>query len=87
MAGTAGEYYSVTWPGFVGMLTAMAPGRFAAASTRRRCGAARGIRGCGPYDIAVNAIATWPLRHMPPDQLLRQVFETCAEFRRGANAA
>ena len=30
MAGRAGEYYSVTWPGFVGVLTGMAPGRFAA---------------------------------------------------------
>src|SRR3954466_15367746 len=30
-AGSAGDYYSVTWPGFVGVLTAMAPGRFAAA--------------------------------------------------------
>ena len=26
--GPAGEFYSVTWPGFVGVLTAMAPGRF-----------------------------------------------------------
>src|SRR5205809_654552 len=31
-------------------------------------------------DIAVNAISTWRLRHIPPDQLLRQVFETCATY-------
>src|SRR5436305_8649679 len=30
MSGAAGEFYNVTWPGFVGALTAMAPGRFAA---------------------------------------------------------
>jgi hypothetical protein len=29
--GAAGEFFSVTWPGYVGTLTAMAPGRFAAA--------------------------------------------------------
>ena len=28
--GEAGEYLNVTWPGFVGVLTAVAPGRFAA---------------------------------------------------------
>ena len=30
MRGEAGEFYNVTWPGYVGALTAMAPGRFAA---------------------------------------------------------
>src|SRR5262249_4129429 len=30
MRGGAGEFFSVTWPGYVGTLTAMAPGRFAA---------------------------------------------------------
>lgn len=29
--GLAGEYFSVTWPGYAGVLTALAPGRFAAA--------------------------------------------------------
>ena len=28
--GAAGDFYNVTWPGYVGTLTAMAPGRFAA---------------------------------------------------------
>ena len=40
MQGPAGEFYNVTWPGYVGALTAMAPGRFAAcinqAPMRRR---------------------------------------------------
>ena len=30
MRGPAGDFFSVTWPGYVGVLTAMAPGRFAA---------------------------------------------------------
>jgi hypothetical protein len=80
MAGPAGEFYNVAWPGFVGALTAMAPGRFAAAINQAplwRRTRHPWLRLC---DIGLNAITTWPLRHIPPDQLLRQVFETCAGF-------
>ena len=46
--GAAGEYLNVTWPGFVGVLTAVAPGRFAAsinqAPMRRR---SRSMGCCG----------------------------------------
>ena len=31
MRGAAGDFISATWPGYVGVLTALAPGRFAAA--------------------------------------------------------
>jgi hypothetical protein len=30
--------------------------------------------------MMANAAATWGVRHMPPDQLLRQVFETAPDF-------
>jgi hypothetical protein len=80
MAGPAGEFYNVTWPGFVGALTAMAPGRFAAAINQAPLWRRTRHPWLRPYDIAVNAIATWPLRHIPPDHLLRRVFETCASF-------
>src|SRR5215469_10302780 len=80
MQGPAGEFWSVTWPGFVGALTATAPGRFAAsmnqAPLRRRTRDPR-LR---VYDVALNALATWSLPHIPPDQLLRQVFEECRTF-------
>jgi len=80
MSGPAGEFWSVTWPGFVGALTATAPGRFAAsmnqAPLRRRTRDPR-LR---VYDVALNALATWSLPHIPPDQLLRQVFEECRTF-------
>jgi hypothetical protein len=81
MAGSAGEFYSVTWPGFVGALTAMAPGRFAAAVNQAPLWRRTFHPWLRPYDIAVNAISTWRLRHIPPDQLLRQVFETCASYQ------
>jgi hypothetical protein len=81
MRGGCGDFFSVTWPGYVGVLTAMAPFRFAAcvnqAPMRRRT-AHPWLR---PYDFAVNAFAIWRSGGlMPPDQLLRQVFERCDDF-------
>ena len=80
MRGTAGEFFNVTWPGYVGVLTASAPGRFAAvinqAPLRRRT-----LRPwLRPLDLAANALGTWPIRFCPPDHLLRDVFETCNDF-------
>jgi hypothetical protein len=82
MKGSAGEYINVTWPGYVGALTALAPGRFGAAINQgpmRRRSHSRWLR---LYDLAANAIAT--LRHaraIPPDQLLRQVFEQARGYQ------
>jgi hypothetical protein len=81
MRGPAGEFINVTWPGYVGALTALAPGRFAAAINqgplrRRFHGKVARL-----YDVAANAITT--LRHersIPPDQLLRQVFEQARDY-------
>jgi hypothetical protein len=81
MDGPAGEFVNVTWPGYVGALTAMAPGRFGASINQgpmRRRSHSRVLR---LYDLAANAIGT--LRHaraIPPDQLLRQVFEQAASY-------
>jgi hypothetical protein len=81
MSGSAGEYYSVTWPGYAGVLTALAPARFAAAMNqaplRRRTVDPR-LR---PFDMAVNLSIT--LRHsraIPPDHLLRRVFEIAEDY-------
>lgn len=80
-SGAAGDYYNATWPGAVGVLSAMAPGRFCAvinqAPMQRRT---RGVLGF-PYDAAVNlrnALASeggWP-----PDHLLRYAFDACETF-------
>jgi hypothetical protein len=65
----------------VGVLTGMAPARFAAAINQaplRRRSHARALR---LYDVAANAVNTWRnVRHIPPDQLLREVFEICDSF-------
>lgn len=79
--GTAGDYLNLTWPGFVGVLTAVAPGRFAAAINqapmRRRWRSSMLLW----LDYALNALDG--LRgsgRLPPEHLLRQVFETCTSF-------
>ena len=80
MAGSAGEFYSVTWPGFVGALTAMAPGRFAAAINQAPMWRRTRHPWLRPLDMMANAVTTWPVRHMPPDHLVREVFETAPDF-------
>ncbi|MGH6869837.1 MAG: hypothetical protein ACREDA_13405, partial [Methylocella sp.] len=77
----AGEYFSVTWPGYAGVLTAMAPRRFAACINQAPMWRRTRHPWLRIYDLAANALHTWVnVRHMPPDQLLRQVFETCATY-------
>jgi hypothetical protein len=81
MRGPAGEYFSVTWPGYVGVLTGVAPGRFAIAINQAPLWRRTRHPWLRSYDIAANAVNTWRhVRHIPPDQLLRVVFEECATF-------
>jgi hypothetical protein len=77
----AGEYFSVTWPGYAGVLTAMAPRRFAACLNQAPMWRRTRHPWLRIYDLAANALHTLAkIRHMPPDQLLRQVFETCETY-------
>ena len=81
MRGPAGEFINVTWPGYVGVLTALAPGRFAASINQgpmRRRSHGRALR---LYDLAANALGTLcHARAIPPDQLLRRVFEEASNY-------
>lgn len=80
MRGGAGAFVNVGWPGFVGSLTAMAPGRFAASINQAPLWRRTHHPWLRPYDLVLNAISTQRLRFMPPDHLLREVFETCRSF-------
>ena len=79
--GGAGTYANVTWPGAVGVLTGVAPGRFSAAINQAPM--FRRTRGLllFPVDLMVNAVETfresgrWPAAH-----LLRHVFDVCETF-------
>ena len=79
--GPAGDFLNVTWPGFAGVLTAVAPGRFAAsinqAPMRRRTTAGWLLW----LDYALNALAAFfSSGRPPPEHSLRVAFETCATF-------
>jgi hypothetical protein len=80
MRGRAGEFHNVSWPGYVGALTAMAAGRFAAAVNQAPLWRRTRHPWLRPYDMTLNALGTWRIRHIPPDHLLREVFETCRDF-------
>ncbi|HXZ45210.1 MAG TPA: hypothetical protein VEH02_00580 [Pseudolabrys sp.] len=80
MRGPAGEFHNVTWPGYVGVLTASAPGRFAASINQAPMWRRTQSPWLRPYDIALNAVYAWQIRAIPPDHLLRDVFETCETF-------
>lgn len=81
MRGEGGDFVSVTWPGYVGVLTAMAPRRFAAALNQAPMWRRTRHRWLRPYDYAANALRTSASAdRIPPDQLLRRAFEVCEDF-------
>jgi hypothetical protein len=79
--GGAGPYANITWPGAVGVLTAVAPGRFAAAINQAPMYRRGESLAWLPVDFALNAIATWrePGR-WPAAHLMRHAFDTCETY-------
>ena len=79
--GNAGDYFSVTWPGYAGVLTAMAPLRFAACINQAPMWRRTRHPWLRIHDVALNGLRTWAkIRHIPPDQLLRQALENCGTY-------
>jgi hypothetical protein len=77
----AGEYYNITWPGYVGVLTAMAPGRFAAAINQAPMAYTFGAFGLTmPIDWLVNRFRVRDNTAIPPAHLLRHVFDHCRSY-------
>ncbi len=74
--GPAGPYVSLTWPGFAGVLTASAIGRFSAAINQP------------PLPTNLGKAVGWPAARLrvgrstaiPPSHLLRLVFDRCQSF-------
>ncbi|CCQ72913.1 hypothetical protein [Magnetospira sp. QH-2] len=81
--GPAGDFFNVTWPGFVGVLTAMAPGRFAVAINQPPMTRRSGLK---PLDWILNRLSWRGSKAMPPSHLLRQVCETCATYDQALEA-
>ncbi len=79
--GGAGPYANVTWPGAVGVLTAVAPGRFAAAINQAPLYRRTAPAAMKPVDMALNALATWrDSDGWPAAHLLRRAFDACPDF-------
>lgn len=73
----AGGYFNVTWPGFSGVTTALAPGRFAAAINQPP------MRWTSPVmalDWLVNRLGIWRQGGLPPVHLLRKAFDECRSY-------
>jgi hypothetical protein len=77
VAAPAGRYVTLTWPGYTGVLTAVAPGRFAAALNQAPM---RKAVGYFYLDWAANRRRVWNMPHPTPAHLLRTVFDEAATF-------
>lgn len=75
---SVGRYLALTWPGYTGVLQAMAPGRFSAALNQAPM---RRPIGLFAIDWAANKARVWRRPHPTPAHLLREVFETAADFK------
>lgn len=75
--GKAGTYFNVTWPGFVGVVTAMAPNRFSVAINQPPF--RKWTRSCW-VDWGINRARLLASGAPPPAFLLRDVMDTCATY-------
>lgn len=75
--GKAGVYHNVTWPGAVGIVTAMAPGRFSAAINQPPF--RKWTKSCWA-DWPINRVRLLTSKAVPPTFLLREVFDNCATY-------
>jgi hypothetical protein len=77
IASRFGPWVSLTWPGFTGVLQAMAPGRFAAAINQPSFRKRTGVRA---IDWLLSKTSVWRSPHLQPIHLLRRVFEQAPDF-------
>lgn len=77
VASRHGPFVTLTWPGYTGVLTGMAPGRFSAALNQAPMRKAVGFY---VLDWALSRRRVWTMPHPTPAHLLRSVFEEAADF-------
>ncbi len=80
--GSAGPWLDVTWPGFVGVFTAVAPDRFAAAINQAPLRRRTGLLAA---DWLIDRVKVGRSTDLPPCHLLREVFETCRDYAEAKN--
>ncbi len=76
--GPAGVFFNITWPGFTGAITAMAPGRFAIAINQAPMDRRRGLS--RPVDWLLNRASVLRTRNITPAHLVRQICERCPDY-------
>jgi hypothetical protein len=76
-ASAAGSYLAATWPGYAGVLTAMAPGRFAAAINQAPQQRLARLPVANEIAIRLDMLRRGGI---PAAHLLRRVFETAQDF-------
>ena len=77
VAGRAGPFVTLTWPGYTGVLQGVAPGRFAGALNQAPM---RKAVGYYYLDWAANRRRVWQMPHGTPAHLLRTAFERADNF-------
>jgi hypothetical protein len=77
VAGPSGPFVTLTWPGFSGVIQAMAPGRFSAALNQAPM---RFSAGLYPIDWVMARRRLWATPHPTAAHVLRQSFERCDSF-------
>lgn len=73
----AGRFLNVTWPGYAGVTTAMAPGRFSAALNQAPD---QGATGWTVLDKIIQARSVLARGGIPAPHLLRMAFERCSDY-------
>lgn len=73
----AGPFVTLAWPGYSGVIQAMAPGRFSAAINQAPL---RNAFGVYSLDWMAARARVWKMPHPTAAHLLRDVFETAASF-------
>lgn len=79
----AGDWLTLTWPGYTGVLQGVAPGRFAA--TLNQAPMERSV-GPFPLDWLANRVKVWNQPRLTAAHLLRQVFELARDFAEAKKA-
>ena len=77
VAGNAGPYVTLTWPGFSGVIQALAPGRYAAAMNQAPMRFSAGLL---PVDWVMARARLWQSPHPTAAHTLRRVFDTAAGY-------
>ncbi|MGD9785349.1 MAG: hypothetical protein AB7E80_06865 [Hyphomicrobiaceae bacterium] len=77
VAGKSGAFVTLTWPGYTGVLQAVARGRFAAALNQAPM---RKALGYYYLDWAANRRRIWAMPHDTPSHVLRHAFEAASSY-------